>query len=50
MTIIARKIWCTKKGKRYGPYPKEADVYYLYEVKKIQGKVVHRYLGKGAKP
>lgn len=50
MAIVARKIYCTKKGKRYGPYPKEEGVYYLYEVTKVDGKAVHRYIGKGAKP
>ena len=50
MAIIARKIFNVKKGKRYGPYPKEPDLYYLYEVRKVKGKVVHTYLGKGPKP
>lgn len=50
LAIIARKISYTRKGKRYGPYPKESDLFYLYEVKRVDGKVVTKYLGKGAKP
>ena len=51
MAVVAVKKYITKKGKRYGPYPK-GDVYYLYEVYRDEetGKVKQRYIGKGPKP
>jgi hypothetical protein len=50
MVIVAVKKHITKKGKRYGPYPK-GETYYLYEVyrDKETGKVKQRYIGKGPK-
>jgi hypothetical protein len=50
VTIVAVKKYTTKKGKRYGPYPKDPDLYYLYEVYRENGKVKQKYLGVGPKP
>jgi len=44
-TIIAVKKFVTKKGKRYGPYPKEG--HYYYEVFREGNKVKQRFIGKG---
>lgn len=44
--IIAVKKWNQKGGKLYGPYPKVADEFYLYE--ETNGQI--RYLGRGKKP
>ena len=50
MVVVAVKKWCVKNGKRYGPYPKDPDAYYLYRVHRVDGRVVQEYLGRGPKP
>ena len=50
MVVVAVKKYCSKNGKRYGPYPKDPEVFYLYRVQRRGDKVVSRYLGKGPKP
>lgn len=47
--IVAVKKFSTKNGKRYGPYPKDPDLFYLYEVYRENGKVKQKYLGVGPK-
>jgi len=47
MVIVAVKKKCLKKGRRYGPYPKDPDTWYLYRVYRSGDRVVSRYLGKG---
>ncbi len=49
MVVVAVKKKCLKKGKEYGPYPKDPDTWYLYRVYRNGDKVVSRYLGKGPK-
>lgn len=49
--IIAVKKWNKRRGKVYGPYPKEPDEYYLYEqIEDPKRGTVMRYLGRGKKP
>jgi len=31
---------------KYGPYPKEQNCYYAYEVYRNHGKIKQRYLGR----
>lgn len=50
MVIVAVKKFCTKNGKRFGPYPKAPKLFYLYRVHRVNGTVVQEYLGKGPKP
>ena len=49
MVVVAVKKFITKKGKRYGPYPKDPNTYYLYEVYRDAetGKVKQKFIGKG---
>jgi len=51
MVVVAVKKFITKKGKRYGPYPKDPNTYYLYEVHRNAetGKVKQKFIGKGPK-
>ena len=49
MAIIAVKKYRVVKGKRYGPYPKAVDQFYLYEVYREGQQVKQRYLGRGTK-
>ena len=50
MVVVAVKKFCSKNGKRYGPYPKDPEIFYLYRVQRHGDKIVSRYLGKGPKP
>lgn len=52
VTIIAVKKYNVKGGKRYGPYPKAPDEYYLYEQRwdPEKKRPVMKYLGRGKKP
>jgi len=50
MVVVAVKKWCVKKGKRYGPYPKDPETFYLYRVHRNGETVSQEYLGKGPKP
>ena len=50
MVVVAVKKWCVKNGKRYGPYPKDPETFYLYRVHRIGETVSQEYLGKGSKP
>ena len=49
MVIIAVKCYCTKNGRKYGPYPKDPDLFYLYRVYRDGKQVKREYLGKGTK-
>ena len=48
--VIAVKKYCVKNGKRYGPYPKDPEIFYLYRSYRVGNKVKQEYLGKGPKP
>jgi len=50
MVVVAVKKFCSKSGKRYGPYPKDPEIFYLYRVQRHGDKITSRYLGKGPKP
>jgi len=50
VVIVAVKKYCEKKGKPYGPYPKNPEIFYLYRVERRGDRVVSVYLGKGPKP
>jgi len=49
MAVIAVKNYCVKNGRRYGPYPRDPEMFYLYRVSRVEGKVVREYLGRGSK-
>lgn len=50
MVVTYVKKFRTVNGKRYGPYPKDPNTYYLYEVTRENRKIKQKFLGKGPKP
>ena len=54
LTRIWVKKYCTKlrngETRTYGPYPKDPDLFYIYEVHRIGDRVVHKLVGLGPKP
>jgi len=48
--VYGIKVVNMKKGKRYGPYPREDDLWYLYEGFREGGRIRKRFLGKGPLP
>jgi len=50
MAVIAVKKYCVKKGRVYGPYPKDLGLFYLYRVYRDGESVRQKYLGVGLKP